>query len=1298
MGLLLIASLSFYGGVFPSSVSLASLWGKSSSQPTRLSAGTQLSMDSHTTHSLPGGRQVEYSIVSPASTDTDGDGVIDTADKDDDNDGILDEIESCGSVGSGTITIEIQLDNWAYETSWTLKDASNTTVLSDSYSNSDRNDFKSSTLNNADGDYTFEILDSYGDGLTSGYFEIKVDGVTVSGGSSSGNGNFTFSSSVAFSVSSSFTCLSGDPSADDDTDGTLNYQDADFCTLNGNGVCSSLDTDGDGIIDQFDTDSDGDGCADVVEGGGSYTVVDLDANDRLDIDNLSSTGVDSDGIPNDVGSSGQAIGDAQSAGTQSADCSVVDTDGDGVADPSDKDDDNDGILDEIESCGSTGGSATITIEIQLDSWAYETSWTLKDASNTTVLSDSYSSSDNNDFKTSTLNNANGDYTFEILDTYGDGLTSGYFEIKVDGVTVSGGSSSGNGNFTYSSSVAFPASSSFGCLSGDPSGDADSDGTLNYQDSDFCTLNGNGVCSSLDTDGDGTIDQFDTDSDGDGCQDAIEGDGSYTSSDLDGNDRLTSTVDSDGIPGGASQGIGSSADAGTLAGCTSTYTDTDGDGISDTTECYIPELSPTPSPDGSQDGNFPTGYWDAEYYKGFFGISGSTYSNSSNDCDSTGAVGTPVFIGEAFFAVNSYTFTDSRSFSNTQSPASSAVAPSGYVGDNWDPSNSNPYYQIIFNRTMDLDGTLDFGGSGFSVDDVMEVFVNGTRQVFTAYCCGASSTPNTSQSVSYSAGDEVQLRYTNLGWVGSYTFNFTQNYGCTVNKDTDNDGVPDGLDLDSDNDGILDTYELCEGSELVVNGDFEDAYAYWTSDFNRGRNNYAGTAGGCGSQGWVAISPCASTHGACSDYYDYNGSTPTGSTLITDSYGTGANVLPTATCNSTAGSCWAESLPDHTSGTGFSLYIDPNDISGQAYWKQSVSVSANTTYRFSAWIMVIEEDPNLEFKINGESLTGGINLDRLTGGSNGTDEWQEVDAIWNSGSISGSVVLELVNLTAGCSGNDIRLDDVSLKEITVCDTDADGDYDFVDDDSDGDGCWDALEGGGSFTAADLDANMVLDYANLSPSGVDVNGVPNAAGSSGQSLGDAQDAGTLGGDCEGFGISSSSLPIELLSFTIIPKKEGTVLIKWETLNEENNDYFTIERSADAQEWEAIEEMKGAGTSTEILKYRTVDKAPLMGTSYYRLKQTDFDGKYSYSQIMDIHIKSSFLSQIRAFPNPTQGLLTLEGSSGELASYHFYDILGNSVDNAVTVVEQGNGYIQLDLSQLTLGIYILETPNHSFKIRKE
>jgi len=179
------------------------------------------------------------------------------------------------------------------------------------------------------------------------------------------------------------------------------------------------------------------------------------------------------------------------------------------------------------------------------------------------------------------------------------------------------------------------------------------------------------------------------------------------------------------------------------------------------------------------------------------------------------------------------------------------------------------------------------------------------------------------------------------------------------SDVDGDGIGDYCDLDDDNDGIPDTDECPDftyGPELIINGDFEDGYAHWTSFFNRGRNNFAGSNDGCPAQGWVAVSSCATVNGDCNNYYFYTGSTPTGTTLITDPIGTGANQIYNTNCNQSNFGCLPYILPDHTTGSGYSLYVDPSDVQGRAYWSQTINISQYTNYEFSAWLMVIEEDP------------------------------------------------------------------------------------------------------------------------------------------------------------------------------------------------------------------------------------------------------------------------------------------------------------------------------------------------------
>jgi hypothetical protein len=94
----------------------------------------------------------------------------------------------------------------------------------------------------------------------------------------------------------------------------------------------------------------------------------------------------------------------------------------------------------------------------------------------------------------------------------------------------------------------------------------------------------------------------------------------------------------------------------------------------------------------------------------------------------------------------------------------------------------------------------------------------------------------------------------------------------------------------------------------------------------------------------------------------------------------------------------------------------------------------------------------------------------------------------------------------------------------------------------------------------------------------------------------------------------LPIELLYFN--GKFNGKYNeLKWSTATETNNDYFTIEKSKDGINWNKVIEVDGAGNSTSTLNYTFNDYSFSNTINYYRLKQTDFDGKFKYSNIIAI-----------------------------------------------------------------------------------
>lgn len=110
----------------------------------------------------------------------------------------------------------------------------------------------------------------------------------------------------------------------------------------------------------------------------------------------------------------------------------------------------------------------------------------------------------------------------------------------------------------------------------------------------------------------------------------------------------------------------------------------------------------------------------------------------------------------------------------------------------------------------------------------------------------------------------------------------------------------------------------------------------------------------------------------------------------------------------------------------------------------------------------------------------------------------------------------------------------------------------------------------------------------------------------------------------------LPIELLSFDAF-KLGKSVQTKWVTATELNNDYFTLEKSKDGINWQIVGIIDGAGNSNSTLNYSKTDANPYKGTSYYRLKQTDYDGNYTYSNVKSVEFIDDNDLNFEIVPNP-------------------------------------------------------------------
>lgn len=164
------------------------------------------------------------------------------------------------------------------------------------------------------------------------------------------------------------------------------------------------------------------------------------------------------------------------------------------------------------------------------------------------------------------------------------------------------------------------------------------------------------------------------------------------------------------------------------------------------------------------------------------------------------------------------------------------------------------------------------------------------------------------------------------------------------------------------------------------------------------------------------------------------------------------------------------------------------------------------------------------------------------------------------------------------------------------------------------------------------------------------------------------------------NSSIFPVELIGFEAFPRAHE-IGIKWSTASEINNHFFTVEKSLDNRIFETIGRVDGAGNSQEQRDYEMTDNQPLPGISYYRLKQTDFDGSYSYSNVVAVNFTPG-LTAINVYPNPSDGKTLYVNLAGyapdKVVNIHIFDMLGRSIySNRVDVGPSGNQLVRVELS---------------------
>jgi hypothetical protein len=167
----------------------------------------------------------------------------------------------------------------------------------------------------------------------------------------------------------------------------------------------------------------------------------------------------------------------------------------------------------------------------------------------------------------------------------------------------------------------------------------------------------------------------------------------------------------------------------------------------------------------------------------------------------------------------------------------------------------------------------------------------------------------------------------------------------------------------------------------------------------------------------------------------------------------------------------------------------------------------------------------------------------------------------------------------------------------------------------------------------------------------------------------------------------LPVQLLSFSAQKEGDKQVVLTWQTASEINNNYFDVERNTNGSAFQKIGTIAGAGNSTALLNYTFNDEYPGPGINYYRLKQVDYDGNYTYSGIKAVRFNQS--KEIIIYPAP-DGRTVFISADGNY-TVKVYNIVGSLLlQEAINHSDK-----TIDLSSLNTGLYFISCGDKTLKI---
>nr|HPH85470.1 T9SS type A sorting domain-containing protein [Ferruginibacter sp.] len=175
----------------------------------------------------------------------------------------------------------------------------------------------------------------------------------------------------------------------------------------------------------------------------------------------------------------------------------------------------------------------------------------------------------------------------------------------------------------------------------------------------------------------------------------------------------------------------------------------------------------------------------------------------------------------------------------------------------------------------------------------------------------------------------------------------------------------------------------------------------------------------------------------------------------------------------------------------------------------------------------------------------------------------------------------------------------------------------------------------------------------------------------------------------------VPVILLSFTATLQNNRTVLLNWQTTAEINNHYFDVERSVDGISFNVIGSVNGNGTTSLPHNYSLNDLHPINGFNYYRLRQVDLDGHFTYSNVEVVELKNS--QTITAwYNNQNHSIQLLFNNNHNNLDIKLYASNGQLIKSAIPA-NNINSYT-LNLPNLSTGVYLLQVISNKLRYSKK